>query len=150
MNWFTDLPLPDQMICHNHWTVNNAKISKSKGNFIPLPSLRKFLPGELIRFFLLTHDTLLRDGNFSTHLVSQSVGQLADVYGNLVMRSLSKNIAGPLLEHVGITAQVRDETKQRLKSLTEGVTERYNSYAFCDGYELILNELKNVRNSKGL
>ena len=132
------------MICHNHWTVNGAKISKSKGNYIPLTSLRKYLPGELIRFFLLTHDTLMRDGNFSTQLVAQSVNQLADVYGNLVMRSLGKNIAGPLLKQEKIAVSVKEETKQRLQALTEGVSECYNRFSFCDGYDLILSELKSV------
>ena len=139
-----ELPLPTQMICHNHWTVNGAKISKSKGNYIPLDALRKYLPGELIRFFLLTHDTLMRDGNFSTQLVAQSVNQLADVYGNLVMRSLGKNIAGPLLQQEDIPAIIKEETKQRLQALTKGVSECYDRFAFCDGYDLILSELKSV------
>ena len=31
------------MICHGHWTVNGAKMSKSKGNYVPLRSLRQFV-----------------------------------------------------------------------------------------------------------
>lgn len=132
------------MICHNHWTVNDAKISKSKGNYIPLESLRRFIPGELIRFYLLIHDTLQKDGNFSTHLVLQSVNQLADIYGNLVMRSLSKSIAGTLLDRHSLSIQCTEETRKRLLNLTKKVTERYDAYSFCEGYELILNELKSV------
>lgn len=133
------------MICHNHWTVNEAKISKSKGNYIPLRILRNYYPGELIRYFLLTHDTLQHDGNFSSKLVVQSINQLADVYGNLVMRSLGKNIAGPLLEkRDSFSVKHSVETDKRLKQLTKSVVERYDAYAFCDGYDLILNELKSV------
>lgn len=133
------------MICHNHWTVNEAKISKSKGNYIPLRTLRNYYPGELIRFFLLTHDTLQHDGNFSSKLVVQSINQLADVYGNLVMRSLGKNIAGPLLEkRDSFSVKHSVETDERLRQLTKSVVERYDAYAFCDGYDLILNELKTV------
>ncbi len=40
---FLDLPLPTKMICHNHWTINGTKISKSKGNFIPLRSIREYV-----------------------------------------------------------------------------------------------------------
>ena len=35
--------MPTQMICHNHWTIGGAKISKSKGNYIPLSKLRAFV-----------------------------------------------------------------------------------------------------------
>ena len=31
------------MICHNHWTIGGAEISKSKGNYIPLSKLRAFV-----------------------------------------------------------------------------------------------------------
>lgn len=133
------------MICHHHWTVNETKISKSKGNYIPLKTLRNFYPGELIRFFLLTHDTLQHDGNFAPKLVVQSINQLADVYGNLVMRSLGKNIAGPLLDRKdSFSVNHSEETDKRLEQLTKGIVERYDAYAFCDGYDLILNELKSV------
>ena len=31
------------MICHSHWTVNGTKMSKSKGNYVPLQALRRFV-----------------------------------------------------------------------------------------------------------
>ena len=36
------------MICHNHWTIGGAKISKSKGNYIPLSKLSAFVGVEKI------------------------------------------------------------------------------------------------------
>lgn len=142
---FIDLPLPDHMICHNHWTLNDSKISKSKGNYIPLEVLRSYFPGELIRFYLLSHDTLQHDGNFATHYLLQSIHQLADIYGNLVMRSLSKNIAGPLFEWNELsTIQVKKQTSERLQNLTKEVTKQYDAFSFCNGFDSILNELKTV------
>ena len=38
-----DRKLPDRMICHSHWTVNGTKMSKSKGNYVPLQALRRFV-----------------------------------------------------------------------------------------------------------
>ena len=142
---FIDLPLPTHMICHNHWTINENKISKSKGNYIPLEVLRSYFPGEVIRFYLLSHDTLQHDGNFATHYLIQSIHQVADIYGNLVMRSLSKNIAGPLFEWNELsTIQVKKQTSERLQNLTKEVTKQYDAFSFCNGFDSILNELKTV------
>ena len=38
-----NLPLPAKMICHSHWTVNGSKMSKSKGNYVPLQTLRDYV-----------------------------------------------------------------------------------------------------------
>ena len=37
-----------------------------------------------------------------------------------------------------------EETTQRLQRLVAGVKERYDAFAFCDGYRLVLEELKAV------
>ena len=133
------------MICHNHWTVNDAKISKSKGNFIPLTSLRQFLPGEMIRFYVLTHDLLQHDSNFTPSLVLQSVNQIADIYGNLVMRSMSKNIAGTLFDSDCIPEVcLSSSSTERLSTLQQNVSQCYDRFAFCDGFDLIVSELKFV------
>ena len=130
------------MVCHNHWTVNGAKISKSKGNYIPLRRLRQFVPGELVRAYLLTEDTLQRDGDFATEHLLRMTKDLADLYGNLLMRSLGKAIATPVLQAGSDGTTVTEETTQRLQRLVAGVKERYDAFAFCDGYRLVLEELK--------
>ena len=132
------------MVCHNHWTVNGTKISKSKGNYIPLRRLRQFVPGELVRAYLLTEDTLQRDGDFATEHLLRMTKDLADLYGNLLMRSLGKAIATPVLQAGSDGTTVTEETTQRLQRLVAGVKERYDAFAFCDGYRLVLEELKAV------
>lgn len=132
------------MVCHNHWTVNGTKISKSKGNYIPLRRLRQFVPGELVRAYLLTEDTLQRDGDFATEHLLRMTRDLADLYGNLLMRSLGKAIATPVLQTGSDGTTVTEETTQRLQRLVAGVKERYDAFAFCDGYRLVLEELKAV------
>ena len=115
------------MVCHNHWTVNGAKISKSKGNYIPLRRLRQFVPGELVRAYLLTEDTLQRDGDFATEHLLRMTKDLADLYGNLLMRSLGKAIATPVLQAGNDGTTVTEETTQRLQRLVAGVKERYDA-----------------------
>lgn len=133
------------MVCHNHWTVNGAKISKSKGNFIPLRKLRQFVPGELIRAYLLTENTLQRDGDFATEHLLHMTKDLADMYGNLLMRSLGKAIATPVLQAEQVRPMpVAEATEQRLQRLVAEVKQRYDAFAFCDGYQLVLEELKAV------
>ena len=51
----------------------------------------------MLRAFLLTENTLIRDGDFSLERVLGRANEFSDIYGNLVTRSLSKNIAGPVV-----------------------------------------------------
>lgn len=136
--------LPTQMICHNHWTIGGAKISKSKGNYIPLSKLRAFIPGELIRAYLLTENTLTRDGDFSLEKLLERTNDFSDIYGNLVMRSLGKNIAGPVLERGVGTVQASEETRDRLRHLIDGVTDKYDHVLFSEGYELVTAEMRTM------
>lgn len=44
---------PRTLLCHSHWTVNDEKMSKSKGNIIiPSDAAQKFTH-EGLRYFLL-------------------------------------------------------------------------------------------------
>lgn len=44
---------PKTILCHSHWTVNNQKMSKSKGNVVsPFDAAMKFTE-EGLRYFLL-------------------------------------------------------------------------------------------------
>ena len=106
--------------------MRGAKISKSKGNYMPLRQLRQFVPGEMIRGFLLTEDTLHRDGDFSTELLLHKTSEMADVYGNLLMRSLGKAIASPVFSRADALEPmcVCGATKQRLEERVSKVAKR--------------------------
>ena len=48
------LDLPEKILCHSHWTVNDEKMSKSKGNVInPNKLAEKLATHEGLRYFLL-------------------------------------------------------------------------------------------------
>ena len=106
------------------------------------------LPGELIRGYLLTENTLVHDGDFSLDLLLSRVNDFSNIYGNLITRSLGVNIAGPVLskqqdveiQKVDIDQSARD----RLNCLVDTVSQKYDQYAFSEGYELIMNELRYV------
>lgn len=48
-----DLDLPRSIICHSHWTIENLKMSKSRGNVVDPFNLLKDYSPEGIRYFLL-------------------------------------------------------------------------------------------------
>ena len=65
----------------------------------------------------MTENTLTRDGDFSLEKLLERTNDFSDIYGNLVMRSLGKNIAGPVLERGVGTVQASEETRDRLRHL---------------------------------
>ena len=44
---------PKTLLCHSHWTVNDEKMSKSKGNVVSPFSAAKMFTEEGLRYFLL-------------------------------------------------------------------------------------------------
>jgi len=58
-----DLPLPKSIICHSHWLVDNAKMSKSVGNVVDPMSLRDRYTADGLRYFLLREGVLGKDGS---------------------------------------------------------------------------------------
>ena len=97
----------------------------------------------MLRAFLLTENTLTRDGDFSLERVLERANEFSDIYGNLVMRSLSKNIAGPVVDHP-LCQPVELGSNSRLDSLVEAVTKQYDACSFSEGFDLIMKELRQV------
>ena len=99
----------------------------------------------MLRAFLLTENTLIRDGDFSLERVLERTNEFSDIYGNLIMRSLSKNIAGPVLDHPCLQLDKLSTTRNcRLDNLVEAVTKQYDACCFSDGFDLIMKELRQV------
>lgn len=57
------LPLPKQILCHSHWTVNGEKMSKSKGNVIAPQDLFETYTSEGLRYFLIREGVPHSDGS---------------------------------------------------------------------------------------
>lgn len=78
---------PRSILCHSHWTVNNEKMSKSKGNVLcPVKKVDKYT-ADGIRYFLLREGVPHSDGNFNSVKVQRLLNaELADTLGNLLSR----------------------------------------------------------------
>ncbi len=85
-----DLDIPKKVFGHGWLIVNGGKISKSLGNY---KDPREYIDSygvDAVRYFALREVPFGSDGNFSEEaLISRINGDLANVLGNLVQRTIS-------------------------------------------------------------
>lgn len=87
-----DIPYPKNIIIHGWWLVDNNKISKSSNNAFNLNTEIDTLTIEPLRYYLLKEGNIETDNNYDKLQVKQTYNHLIDIYGNLIMRLLSKSI----------------------------------------------------------
>lgn len=92
---------------------------------------------------MLTQDALDHDVDFSVKQLLLTTNDMADVYGNLLSRSLGASIAKSVVES-NQKFDVSSETKSRMSDLAENVRKEFDSFLFGSGFRLILNELHRV------
>jgi len=77
------------LIAHGWWLIDNAKMSKSKGNVVNPLSLMDKYGVDAFRYFLIRDMSLGQDSNFSEKaLVERLNSDLANDFGNLLNRTL--------------------------------------------------------------
>ncbi|XP_071477472.1 methionine--tRNA ligase, mitochondrial-like [Diadema antillarum] len=153
-----DISPPATVVCHSHWTRDNFKMSKSKGNVInPFDRLAHYTADGL-RYFLLREGVLHSDGDYSDMKVSALLNaELADTFGNLLSRvaapTLNPQQVFPILDAnlfpsrpgASPTARSVDEDYLLVNSLhrlPEIVAENYNQFLFYRGLEEIMTCLR--------
>ena len=86
----TPYHLPDIIVASEYVNVGGEKMSKSKGNIIPVHVMHENFDVDMVRFFLLRIINDKRDANFTwEEFVNVINGELVNNYGNLVNRTLS-------------------------------------------------------------
>ena len=82
-----DLPLPKGIVCHNHWTMSNRKMSKSVGNVVnPILAMDRWGVDPL-RYFLMRNGSLNRDMDYSNRIIEAIyTKELQATLGNLYYR----------------------------------------------------------------
>ncbi|KAJ4024473.1 methionyl-tRNA synthetase [Fusarium irregulare] len=89
------IPLPKKILCHNHWTMSNRKMSKSLGNVVnPFSAVQKW-DLDPLRYFLMRNGSLKGDMSYSNEsIMAIYEKELQANIGNLFNRiSRNKNFA---------------------------------------------------------
>ena len=87
------LELPKKILVHSHWTIDNVKMSKSKGNIVDPMQTGQALTNSGLRYFLLRHGVLDHNCNYSDKLAREYINaDLANDLGNCLYRATNKHL----------------------------------------------------------
>ena len=122
-----DIPLPKKVFGHGWLIIDGGKISKSLGNYQdPRVYIEKY-GVDAIRYFVLREVPFGNDGNFSEEaLVNRTNGDLANVLGNLVNRTIG--MANKYFDGVIENKGFSEEIDEALVNEALGLKEKVNSY----------------------
>jgi len=140
-----DLPLPDKVFGHGWLIIDGGKISKSFGNY---KDPREYIDAygvDAIRYFALREVPFGHDGNFSEEaLINRTNADLANVFGNLVNRTIS--MSKKYFDGVVVNEDVDDELDEELIntaiSLYKIVDEKMNELHISEALDEIFNLLR--------
>ena len=112
--------MPDKIVSDEYLTIEGEKLSKSKGNYIPIRYLLDRYSVDSTRYFLLSNDAETKDFNFTWEgYINSHNGELLGKWGNFVNRTLqfiNKSFEGKLSN-----TEVDPEIESKLKELYETV-----------------------------
>ncbi|MBI3951175.1 MAG: methionine--tRNA ligase [Acidobacteria bacterium] len=84
------IELPKTVYAHGFWLIDGRKMSKSLGNVIELPTLKRFFSNDMVRYFCLREMVFGHDCYFSYDAAIDRVNaDLANGLGNLASRVLA-------------------------------------------------------------
>ena len=103
-----DLPLPKQFLCHAHWTMGTAKMSKSLGNVVdPFSAMNRF-GVDAIRYFMARNGGVAHDTPYENSLiVKRYKSELQGQIGGL----LNRVVRGKLWNIPQIVTECKEELK---------------------------------------
>lgn len=128
-----DLPLPKKVFGHGWLVINGGKISKSLGNYKDPREYIKSYGVDAVRYFALREVPFGSDGNFSEEaLINRTNGDLANVLGNLVNRTIG--MANKYFDGVIVNKDVNEEIDNKL--ITEATSLKDNVDKYMEKLEV--------------
>ena len=112
--------MPDKIVSDEYVNIEGEKLSKSKGNYIPIRHLLDRYSVDTIRYFFTSNDPENKDFNFTWEgFINSHNGELLGKWGNFVNRTLqfiNKSFDGKLSN-----TELDTEIENKLKELYETV-----------------------------
>ena len=143
--WSLDLPLPKKIFGHPWLLMNNDKMSKSKGNVIYADELVEKFGVDAVRYYLLHEIPYSSDGNITYDLLIERInGDLANVLGNLVQRTISmgnKYFDG-IITNKNVNNELDDSLIEKINSLDHKVEEKMDNIEINAAITEIFNLLR--------
>ena len=143
--WSLGLELPKKIFGHPWLLTNNDKIGKSRGNAIYADDLVEKFGLDAVRFYLLHEMPFANDGNLTYELLVERInGELANVLGNLVQRTISmgnKYFDGKVTNK-SVVDEVDNQFIELINTLNAKVEEKMDNYLVSDALTEIFNVLR--------
>ncbi|RWS17821.1 methionyl-tRNA synthetase-like protein [Dinothrombium tinctorium] len=122
--------LPERIVCHSHWTIDELKMSKSKGNVIDPFAMANTYTSEGFRYYLYLND------------------ELANCYGNLLNRcsaaTINKSQCYPSTPKYGLFYNNQFKTLvDELETLSDECKTHFEDANFYLGVDAIVHCLRN-------
>ena len=143
--WSLDLELPKKVFGHPWLLTSSDKMSKSKGNVIYADDLVDKFGLDAVRFYLLHEIPFASDGNITYDLLIERInGELANVLGNLVQRTISmgnKYFEGKVTNKK-VSGEVDEAFITSINALDGLVTAKMDELQVADAITEIFNVLR--------
>ena len=138
-------PLPKQIFGHPWLLQEGGKMSKSVGNVLYADDLASVYGVDAVRYYLLASMPFDNDGLVSWNLMTEKINaELANVYGNLVKRTISmtNKYFGGIVERSGATEEVDSELKELACSTYAKVSALMDEFKIADALGCIFTLLR--------
>ena len=140
-----DLPLPEKVFGHPFLIMADGKMSKSKGNLVYADDLVNKYGVDAIRYFFLHEIPFASDGVFSEDLLVERInGDLANILGNLVNRtiSMSHKYFDGVVENTNVTENVDATLIEKIEALPNLFKKKMDELRIADAIDEVLNCLR--------
>ncbi len=144
--WSLGLELPKKIFGHPWLLMNCEKMGKSKGNVIYADDLVEKFGVDAVRFYLLHEIPFSSDGNITYDLLIERInGELANVLGNLVQRTISmaKKYFEGEISNPAIHDDLDDSFLDSINHLKDAVIFKMDQLQVSDAITEIFNVLRN-------